>query len=255
MGRAYAPFGIYKELLEYGRSASLRAFVEFPTVREGPASKSAFTLQLILLSDPEEEKIVTGVPFSATAFSETKQTLANGVRTWSTCKLFRDSQGRIRREETTFASFGQSTSSVVISDPVAGKSLELDPDQQTAAQLANPSAGTKSDLKDRPQDKTDQEQKILARENLKTEDLGTQTIAGIAVQGRRTTMTIPAGQGGNEKSMPIVLETWYSNALHVVMMSKRNDPEARRDHVPSHQYSAYGTRSITLCCARWVYRA
>lgn len=34
-GRAYAPFGIYKELLEYGRSASLRSFVAFPTVRKG----------------------------------------------------------------------------------------------------------------------------------------------------------------------------------------------------------------------------
>ena len=28
-GRSYAPFNIYKELLEYGRSASLRVFVQW----------------------------------------------------------------------------------------------------------------------------------------------------------------------------------------------------------------------------------
>ena len=52
-GRAYAPFGIYKELLEYGRSASLRAFVAFPTVREGPPSMNPVSFQVTVLGDPD----------------------------------------------------------------------------------------------------------------------------------------------------------------------------------------------------------
>lgn len=226
-GRAYAPFGIYKELLEYGRSASLRAFVAFPTVQEGPPSTNPVSFQVLVLSDPEDGKVVTGVPFSATTISEAMQTLANGDRAWWKMegKLFRDSQGRFRREETMVTSLGLSTSSVVISDPIAGTSFELHADEKTAEQLTNPFARTNSTLKNAPQDaKTNPEQVGLPSGNLKTEDLGTQTLAGIAVQGRRITMTPPAGPTGNQNPPAIVLETWYSNNLHILMMSNRNDP-------------------------------
>jgi hypothetical protein len=60
--------------------------------------------------------------------------------------------------------------------------------------------------------------------NLKREDLGTQTIAGVTAQGTRVTKTIPAGQIGNEKPITIVREVWYSNDLQTVVMSKRSDP-------------------------------
>ena len=59
---------------------------------------------------------------------------------------------------------------------------------------------------------------------MKKEDLGTQTINGVAAQGQRFTHTIPAGQIGNEKAITIVHEIWYSNDLQRVVMSKRSDP-------------------------------
>lgn len=226
-GRAYAPFGIYKELLEYGRSASLRAFVAFPTIREGPQDSPPPKLvlfQLILPLDPEQGKIVTDVPFSATAVSETKPPHPNWYPIWQKTQshLFRDSKGRIRTEETMFTSLGQSTSSVVIRDAATGTSFLLDPDQKVAAQLRKP---LNSDLKSAPQqDTTSREHPDLASGNLKNEDLGTQIIAGITAQGSRRTITIPAGLIGNENSTAIVLETWYSNDLHILMMSKRSDP-------------------------------
>jgi hypothetical protein len=56
------------------------------------------------------------------------------------------------------------------------------------------------------------------------EDLGMQTIEGVSAEGTRTTVTIPAGQIGNDK--PIVTETerWYSPELQVTVMTKRTDP-------------------------------
>jgi hypothetical protein len=60
--------------------------------------------------------------------------------------------------------------------------------------------------------------------NVKTEDLGTQTIEGVSAQGTRKTITIPAGQAGNEQPINIVSETWYSPELKMTVMSKRNDP-------------------------------
>jgi hypothetical protein len=60
--------------------------------------------------------------------------------------------------------------------------------------------------------------------SVKTEDLGTQTIEGVSASGKRTTVTIPAGQVGNELPINIVTETWYSPELQLTVMSKRNDP-------------------------------
>jgi hypothetical protein len=57
-----------------------------------------------------------------------------------------------------------------------------------------------------------------------TESLGRQTIEGIDAEGTRETLTIPAGEIGNEKEIRIVSERWYSPELQTVVMSHRSDP-------------------------------
>jgi hypothetical protein len=57
-----------------------------------------------------------------------------------------------------------------------------------------------------------------------TEDLGSQTMEGILVNGVRTTRIIPAGQIGNDKPISIVTEIWASPDLKTIVSSKRNDP-------------------------------
>ena len=56
------------------------------------------------------------------------------------------------------------------------------------------------------------------------EQLGTTFIEGLAVEGVRTTMIIPAGQIGNEQPINIVSERWTSPDLKVLVMSKQSDP-------------------------------
>jgi hypothetical protein len=56
------------------------------------------------------------------------------------------------------------------------------------------------------------------------EQLGTTFIEGLAVEGVRTTMVIPAGQIGNEQPINIVSERWTSPDLKVLVMSKQSDP-------------------------------
>ncbi|HEY0285357.1 MAG TPA: hypothetical protein VGC23_08210, partial [Vicinamibacterales bacterium] len=56
------------------------------------------------------------------------------------------------------------------------------------------------------------------------ESLGTQFMEGIAVEGTRTTLTIPAGQIGNEQPLHIVSERWFSSDLKVLVMSRQSDP-------------------------------
>ena len=176
-------------------------------------------------------KVVTGVPFSAVAVSESTQTLADGnhIARKTQTNLFRDSQGRFRKEVTLpaigpLATAGQPKSFVFINDPVAGTNFILHADTKTAEQMGRPFAGMKGPLKDALKGKMGSRQQEMANSSLKKEDLGTQTIAGVSAQGTRITHTIPAGQIGNDKAITIVSEHWYSNDLQMVVMSKRSDP-------------------------------
>jgi hypothetical protein len=56
------------------------------------------------------------------------------------------------------------------------------------------------------------------------EDLGKQTIEGVTAEGTRTTVTIPAGEIGNERAIEIVSERWYSPELQLVVMTRHSDP-------------------------------
>ena len=58
----------------------------------------------------------------------------------------------------------------------------------------------------------------------KKESLGKQMVEGVEAEGTRTTLTIPAGEVGNEQPINIVSERWYSNELQTVVMTRHNDP-------------------------------
>lgn len=56
------------------------------------------------------------------------------------------------------------------------------------------------------------------------EQLGKQTVEGVEAEGTRTTVTIPAGEIGNERPIVIVSERWYSPELQLVVMTRHSDP-------------------------------
>ena len=58
------------------------------------------------------------------------------------------------------------------------------------------------------------------------EDLGKQVIEGVEAEGTRTTVTIPAGEIGNERPIEIVNERWYSPELQLVVMTRHSDPRS-----------------------------
>jgi hypothetical protein len=84
---------------------------------------------------PLEVKIVTGQPYSAEIVSESIQTLADGNRIVqrSTGRVFRDGQGRVRREEDR----PSGVPSISIMDPTAGVTITLDPVSRTAREMPN----------------------------------------------------------------------------------------------------------------------
>lgn len=84
------------------------------------------------------EKIVIGAPFSAEAISESLQVLADGNRIArsSSNKMYRDAQGRFRREGisnpgTVFGAYFELQPMVLILDPVNGFKYFLNTDSKT----------------------------------------------------------------------------------------------------------------------------
>jgi hypothetical protein len=62
--------------------------------------------------------------------------------------------------------------------------------------------------------------------DVKEEKLGKQMIEGVEADGTRTTITIPAGEIGNERAIEIVSERWYSPELQLVVMTRHSDPRS-----------------------------
>jgi TonB family protein len=64
------------------------------------------------------------------------------------------------------------------------------------------------------------------KHEVKNEDLGKQTIEGVVCEGKRTVITVPAGEIGNERPIETVIERWYSPELQLTVMSKHSDPRS-----------------------------
>jgi hypothetical protein len=58
------------------------------------------------------------------------------------------------------------------------------------------------------------------------ESLGKQMIEGVEAEGTRVTITIPAGDVGNDQAINIVSENWVSPDLQAVVMSRHSDPRS-----------------------------
>jgi hypothetical protein len=173
----------------------------------------------ILGAGPGSRTPVTGAPYSAVETLQRQQTLSNGnqISTKEQSNVYRDSQGRLRTDETITPSaasgkvpFTKST----IFDPVAGTAYTLDSSTMIALQFTLPKAhGTPSSRPAQP-----------ARPNETVADLGTQVINGVSAKGTQLTETIPAGAIGNAQAIQIVRVSWVSTELKVPVEIKTSDP-------------------------------
>jgi len=203
---------------------------------------------------------VLGAPYSATITNESIQTLADGNRLvqTNTGTTARDSQGRTR-QDTVLPPIGNLSAAdaphlIFIHDPVAQTSYTLNLTEKTAQKMPAlpPLAGNTAGVAGAtvsmrvvegngpplpppdamlttmgaPAPGVFFEKHLItsAQDEGNSEDLGSQTMEGVIVNGVRTTHTIPAGQIGNDRPITIVTEVWTSPDLKTVVYSKRSDP-------------------------------
>jgi len=201
---------------------------------------------------------VKGAPYSAQVVNEMVQVLADGNRITNTSSsmLYRDSQGRERREESSGGS-NPTVRSIFITDPVDSVSYTLEPNSKVARKnvqhvvnfttgehggggvgigvgraTASVTVGEHTETRtfvmssdNGPETFVFSNQEVNTSKVKPTvEHLGTQMIEGVSAEGTRTTVTIPAGQIGNEQPIVTVTERWYSPDLQITVMNKRTDP-------------------------------
>lgn len=228
-------------------------FAQGGAAGNGPTTMAAFHLAAM--------PPVVGAPYSGTITNQSVQTLADGNRIVETFtgSTARDSQGRTRQDAPLpilgNMSAANSRHLVFIQDPVSQISYTLDLTGKTAQKINAPppledggpapnlspaANGPAAALPDKFFVRT--EGQIPAggalppplavagfvefddSKQVTTENLGSQTMEGVLVNGTRTTRTIPAGQIGNEQPINIVTEVWFSPDLKTVISSKRSDP-------------------------------
>ena len=175
----------------------------------------------------EEGKVVKGVPMSGEMVVTRDQTLADGntIHTQNQTMIYRDSEGRIRREiqfELNTPSTGAAKRTmIVIMDPVSGNRYMLNPENKTARQMplhpGKPGSGGPETMPGKMWIGSN-------AANLKTEQLGTKAINGLQAVGTRMTRTIPAGEIGNQNPIEVVTERWYSSDLQLPLLTSHSDP-------------------------------
>jgi hypothetical protein len=198
-----------------------------------------------------EDKIVKNAPYSAEAVTETTQTLADGNRIThkNSSQIYRDGQGRTRREQTLDMvgpwAAAKPRKTIFINDPVAGVNYILEPESKTAEKITLNKRGTPGELGSvgfairrapLPSGETPEVGvadvmihaapgvRVEARQPSKNEPLGKRVIEGVQAEGTRSTITIPAGQIGNDRPIEIISERWYSPELQTTVLKRHNDP-------------------------------
>jgi hypothetical protein len=191
---------------------------------------------------------LAGSPFSATQQSHSLQVLGDGTRieTNESQRVYRDSMGRTRVE-----SGPPGSGTVMIQDPVSKVTMMLDAAtrtaQKTPAALAILSAQSLSSSTTSlrvPKQKTQIASSggptvitgggfggtavagsaELSAKKPTVEDLPAQNLNGVIATGRRSSLTIAAGEIGNDRPIQVVGETWYSSDLQMMVKSSNSDP-------------------------------
>jgi len=185
---------------------------------------------------------VRGAPYSGEGVTTISQTLGDGTRIErrTTARVYRDSEGRVRREQTVLGldvlkSSGDGQPIITITDPVNAETWVLDTASRTARRNRAGlqwSAARGGDVPPPPPPPPPpgsasagvRVERRAFNDMNPPESLGTRQMEGVTVTGTRRTETIPAGRIGNDRPITITDERWESPELKVLVSSQHHDP-------------------------------
>jgi hypothetical protein len=213
---------------------------------------------------------VTEAPYQAEKVSRSVQTLSDGTVITHESKgmIARDAQGRVREDiyqthsgEVNGGQVDGTLQSATVGDPVAHTVLVWTGEKSKVAmqmQLPSLPKGSMTTILSAPPPPRPLPPSMMAGVSLgtrgttgaaggtsgtapggivnqvRTEELGRQSIEGVLVSGKRITTTIPTGKVGNDRPMVVVHEEWRSPELKILVKTIDTDPRTGEQTMELH---------------------
>jgi len=187
---------------------------------------------------------ITGAPYSAALRTSFEQKLPDGnaIRSSQIVHQARDSKGRTLNEAPigcTHAEDGRlkAVVAVTVFDPTTKTIMNWQVDD-TVSKVVHvyvmhepnrklPTAEEAAEQMNRSQ----MAARTQKNNEVRIENLGSKTVAGVQVEGVRRVRTIPAGEEGNDLPMEVIDEQWSSKALSLILRRIDDDPRRGRTTV------------------------
>jgi len=190
-------------------------------------------------SDPLSGPVIKNAPYSGDGITTVTQTLGDGTRIeqTTTAKFYRDSAGRVRREQTILGlaalaagtrqgdpSSDSPTLITIDPDPDDGLAFQLDTNAHTARRVPRALANLSVSVNTFTLNWAAPLRVGIQNDRAVEQSLGTRQMEGVKATGRKSTVTIPTGEIGNDRPIEITDERWESPELQVIVYSRHSDP-------------------------------
>jgi hypothetical protein len=186
----------------------------------------------------------TDAPYSGTLKTSFEQKLPDGnaVHGFHKVHQARDSKGRTMNEMAMGCARGEDGQpkqalSVTVADPTTSTIMywqvgDFMPKIAHVHRMSIPNH--KQPTAEEAAEQTKRSQiaaKTQRHDEVRVENLGSKTVAGVLAEGMRTVRTIPAGEEGNDLPLEVINEQWTSKELGLTVILVDDDPRRGRTTV------------------------
>jgi hypothetical protein len=170
-----------------------------------------------------------GAPYSGRETTVTVRTLADGTTTTETFVqlLWRDAEGRTRREMIRHTPSGAEYRSVIVTDPVGGFFLKWTIDDEAARRVMQiwPMAAAQKATATLPSN-SPPPARPASTPAFRREVLPPQEINGVYAEGTRTVRTVRLEEESSNRVIEVSNELWISPDLKIIVRHILDDPRA-----------------------------
>jgi hypothetical protein len=172
----------------------------------------------------------SGAPYSGRATTVKEKMLTDGTRTTETFVelLWRDAEGRTRRELIRHTDYGEEYRSIVITDPVGGVYRIWDDKEETARRVVNIWPLPAKQRVTAPPSPVEQG-KAGTWPNFRNEILTPQEINGVYAVGSRWDRTIHLEGESSNRVIEVTNELWISPDLRIIVRHIHDDPRTGKE--------------------------
>jgi hypothetical protein len=191
-----------------------------------PSGKSALSVPLQTTSGTG----FSGAPYSGRATTVKEKMLTDGTRTTETFVelLWRDAEGRTRKEFIRHAASGAEYRSIIITDPVGGKYVKWDDNEETARRVVSIWPLPSKQRVTAPPSPVNQG-KVETRPDFRNEILTPQEVNGVYAVGSRWNRTIRLEGEISNRVIEVTNELWISPDLRIIVRHIHDDPRTGKE--------------------------